>query len=263
MKKISFLIFFSILIIIFSLLFFKSKGSFSGVDSGITKIFQPVGAVFTNSTGGIKNFFSNLGNIGNLQKENKELTEKNNVLESETARMTVAEKENESLKRELKFKTESGFQTVTASITFFDPTNLRESILIDKGANDGIRTKMAATSEGFLIGRVTDVYSDSSKILLITDPMSNVPALLPDVNAVGLVQGQVGMGLIMSQVPQETDLKKGAVVVTSGLGGEYPKGLIIGKVENITRKNNSIFQSASLRSLIDFKSLERVQIIKE
>ncbi|MDO8507508.1 MAG: rod shape-determining protein MreC, partial [bacterium] len=177
--------------------------------------------------------------------------------------MTVAEKENESLKRELKFKTESGFQTVTASITFFDPTNLRESILIDKGTNDGIRPKMAATSEGFLIGRVTDVYSDSSKILLITDPMSNVPSLLPDVNAIGLVQGQVGMGLNMSQIPQETDVKKGAVVVTSGLGGEYPKGLIIGKVENITRKNNSIFQSASLRTLIDFKLLERVQIIKE
>lgn len=263
MKKISFLIFFSILIIIFSLLFFKSKGSFSGVDSGITKILQPVGIVFTNSTSGIKNFFANLGNIGNLQRENKELKERINTLESETARMTVAEKENESLKRDLKFKAESGFQTVAASITFFDPTNLRESILIDKGANDGIRPKMAATSEGFLIGRVTDVYSDSSKILLITDPMSNVPALLPDVNAVGLVQGQVGMGLIMSQIPQETDLKKGAVVVTSGLGGEYPKGLIIGKVENITRKNNSIFQSASLRTLIDFKSLEHVQVIKE
>lgn len=263
MKKISFLIFFSVIIIIFSLLFFKSKGSFSSVDSGLTKIFQPVGIIFVSSSNGIKGLFSNLGNIGNLQKDNKELRSQINELESEVARMTVAEKENESLKRELNFKTNSGFQTITASITFFDPTNLRESIMINKGAQDGIKEKMATTSEGFLIGRVSEVYSNSSKILLITDPMSSVPALLPEVNAAGLVQGQVGMGLRINQIPQETDLKKGNVVVTSGLGGEYPKGLIIGKIENITKKNNSIFQTASLRTSINFKSLERVQIIRD
>jgi rod shape-determining protein MreC len=263
MKKISFLIFFSVIIIIFSLLFFKSKGSFSSVDSGVTKIFQPVGMVFVSSASGIGDFFSNIGNIGNLQKENKELRSQINKLESEVARMTVAEKENESLKRELNFKTNSGFQTVTANITFFDPTNIRESIMINKGAKDGIKEKMAAASEGFLIGKVVEVYSDSSKILLIADPMSSVPALLPEVSATGLVQGQVGIGLQMTQVSQETDLKKGQIAVTSGLGGEYPKGLVIGKVENITKKNNSIFQTASLRSLIDFRSLERVQIILE
>ncbi|MEK7447302.1 MAG: rod shape-determining protein MreC [Patescibacteria group bacterium] len=263
MKKISFLIFFSVLIIIFSLLFFKSKGSFSSVDSGVTRVFQPVGMVFVNSTGWIKDLFSNIGNIGNLQKENKELRSRINELESESARMAVSEKENEALKRELNFKHVSGFETITAQISFFDPTNIRESIIIDKGANDGVKEKMAATAEGFLIGRVAEVYSNSSKIILITDPMSNVPAQIPEVSATGIVQGQVGIGLTMNQVPQETELKKGQAVVTSGLGGEYPKGLVIGKVENITKKNNSIFQTASLRTLIDFKSLERVQLIKE
>lgn len=261
MKKISFLIFFSIIIIIFSLLFFRSKGSFSSIDSGITRIFQPIGSIFVGSTGGVKGFFENLGNIGNLQKENRELSLRINELESQNARMTVAEKENESLKRELKFKNESGFQTLAADITFFDPTNVRESIMINKGASDGIKEKMAATSEGFLIGRVTEVYSNSAKILLITDPLSSVPALIPELTATGLVKGQLGMGLEMEQIPQEADLKKGQVIVTSGLGGEYPKGLVIGKIENITKKNNSIFQMASLRPLIDFKSLERVQII--
>jgi len=217
--------------------------------------------MLVSSTGGIKGIFSNIGNIGNLQKENKELQSRINELESQNARMSVSEKENESLKRELKFRTESGFQTIAADITFFDPTNIRESIMINKGANDGVKEKMAATSEGFLIGRVTDVYSNSAKILLITDPMSSVPALIPELTATGLIKGQVGMGLEMEQIPQEADLKKGQVVVTSGLGGEYPKGLVIGKVENITKKNNSIFQMASLRPLIDFKSLERVQVI--
>lgn len=262
MKKISFLIFFSILIIIFSLLFFKSKGSFSSVDSGITKVFSPVGIVFSNSTGGIKDFFSNLGNIGNLQKENKELRSQINSLESENARMSVNEKENESLKRELGFKNSGTFDTIPAEISFFDPTNIRDTIVINKGSNDGVRTNMAATSEGFLVGRVTDVYTSTSKILLITDPLSTLPAMMTTIDATGLVQGQIGNGLQMTQIPQETDLKKGEVVVTSGLGGEYPKGLIIGKVESITKKNNSIFQSASLRTFVDFKSLERVQLIK-
>jgi len=263
MKKVTFLIFFSILIIIFSLLFFKSKGSFSSVDSGITKIFEPVGMVFVNSTGGIRDFFANLGNIGNLQKENKELRSRINYLESESARTKVSERENEALKRELGFKEGGGFETIAAEISFFDPTNIRETIVINKGERDGVRPKMAATSEGFLVGQVTDVYPTTSKILLITDPLSSLPATMVSMDATGLVQGQIGMGLIMNQIPQETDLKKGEVIVTSGLGGEYPKGLIVGKVENITKKNNSIFQSASLRTLIDFKSLERVQLIKD
>jgi len=263
MKKISFLIFFSIIIIIFSLLFFKSKGSFSGIDSGIGRIFAPVGAVFSNATSGVKDFFSNIGNIGNLQKENKELRTRVNGLESENARMSVGAKENEALKRELKFARDSGFETISANISFFDPTNIRETITINRGSNDGVRTNMVATSEGFLIGKVTDVYPSTAKILLITDPLSALPAMCTSVNATGLVQGQVGMGIVMNQIPQDIELKKGEVIVTSGLGGEYPKGLIIGKVENITKKNNSIFQSASLRPLIDFKSLERVQLIKQ
>ncbi len=261
MKKISFLIFFSILIIIFALLFFRSKGSFSSVDSGITEIFQPVGVVFTNASGGIKDFFTNLANIGNLEKENKQLRLKVNDLESKNARMAADIGENESLKRALGFKENSGFQTIAASITFFDPTNARESIMIDKGTKDGIKPGMAATSEGFLIGRVTQVYGDSSQILLISDPLSDVPALIPDISADGLVQGQIGMGITMNQIQQDANLQAGQNVVTSGLGGSYPKGILIGKIENITKKNNSIFQSASVRTQIDFNALERVQVI--
>lgn len=263
MKKVSFLIFFSILIIIFSLLFFRSKGSFSSVDSGITRIFSPVGMVFSNSTGGIRSFFTNLGNIGNLQKENANLKDKNNQLEAEVARMSADIKETESLKRELGFKNDSGFNTIPAEISFFDPTNVRETVIVDKGKNQGVKTNMAVTSEGTLIGRVTEVYGNSSKILLITDPFSAIPAELTTIDATGLVQGQVGMGLVINQVPQETDLKKGETIVTSGLGGQYPKGLILGTVENVNKQNNSIFQSASLKTLVDFKSIERVQIIKD
>ena len=190
------------------------------------------------------------------------MRDKNNQLEAQVARITADYKETESLKRELGFKTDSGFDTIPAEVSFFDPTNVRGTIIIDKGKNQGIVQDMAATSQGTLIGRVTDVYADSSKILLITDPFSSIPAQLTTVEATGLVQGQVGMGLVINEVPQETDLKKGETIVTSGLGGQYPKGLILGTVENVTKQNNSIFQSASLRTLVDFNSLERVQIIK-
>ncbi len=261
MKKISFLIFFGILIVILSLLFSESKGSFSGVDSGISRVFQPIGIVFSDVSGDVKDLLVNLTNIGDLEKENKKLRLEVNGLQSKNAMMTADIQENESLKRALGFKDNSGFQTVAASITFFDPTNVRESIVIDKGAKDGIKPKMAATSEGFLIGRVTDVYANSAKILLITDPLSDVPAQIPDINADGLVQGQIGMGIIMNQIQQDAALQEGQNVITSGLGGGYPKGLLIGKIENITKQNNSIFQSASIRTQIDFNTLERVQII--
>lgn len=263
MKKISFLIFFSILIIIASLLFFRSKGSFSSVDSGVGVVTAPIGVLFNGATGSFKDFFSSIGNIGNIQKENRDLKSKVNSLEAELAMREEAKKENEGLKRELKFKNESGFDTISADITFFDPTNIRESIVINKGAKDGVYMKMAATSEGFLIGRVVEVYSDTAKVMMVTDPLSSIPSIIQSSSASGLVKGQVGAGLVMDQIPQEIEVKKGEMVVTSGLGGEYPKGLVLGKVESITKKNNSIFQSASLRTMLDFKSLERVQLIKE
>jgi len=263
MKKVSFLIFFSIIIIIGSLLFFRSKGSFSSIDSGITRITAPIGVIFSSSASGLSSFFGNLGNIGNIQRENKSLREKINRLEAEKAKMSQLVKENEALRKDLNFKNDSGYETVMARVSFFDPTNVRASIVVNKGVKDGLYSGMVATSEGILVGKVTDVYDRTAKIILITDPFSSIPSITQTFGIAGLTQGQVGTGLIMSQIPQEVILKKGENVVTSGLGGDYPKGLILGRIENITKKNNSMFQSASLRPLVDFNSLEWIQLIKE
>ncbi len=242
-------------------MFFRSKGSFSSVDSGLTRVLSPIGIVVSNSTSGIGSFLSNLSNIGKLQKENKQCEDRVNALETQVAAMKEQVKENEALKKELGFKQGSNFQTLAAEISFFDPTNIRETITINKGKADGVKTEMVVTNEGFLVGKVSEVHEKTSKIVLITDPLSSIPASFSNSSLSGLVQGQVGLGLVMTQIPIESEVKQGDAVVTSGIGGQYPKGLLIGKVESITKKNNSIFQTASLRSFINFAKLERVQII--
>jgi rod shape-determining protein MreC len=195
MKRTYLLIIGCIVIIVISLAFTRSKGSFSSVDSGISKVFAPIGIVFSHSTAGISNFFSSLGNIGNLQKENKQLQERVDNLEAQVATMKEQVKENESLKRELSFKQSSGFSTISAEVAFFDPTNIRETITVNKGEKDGIAKDMVVTSEGFLVGKVSEVFSATAKIALITDPLSSIPAVLNGSTLSGLVQGQVGFGL--------------------------------------------------------------------
>lgn len=262
MKRVSLLIFLSIFLIFGSLIFFESKGAFSKVDSGIGKVFSPIAGVFSNYGSGFIQFFSNFSKISSLQKENKDLSEKVTLLESEVSRMKSIAAETDSLKKELDFKKNSGFETITAEIAFFDPSQIRETIIINKGQKDGVRTKMAVTSQGVLVGRVSDVFDTTSKIILINDPLSTIPAIVENTNILGLAQGQLGIGIAMNQIPVQESIKEGQLAVTSGLGGELPKGLIIGRIETIEKKNNSIFQTALLRPLVDLRLLERVQVIK-
>lgn len=228
----------------------------------LTSTFRPVGIVLNQAGVGISSFFGNIKNIGRLQKDNKELNDKLNVALAELARLNEAQKENSALKRDLGFKEETNYNLVAANVISFDPTNIRESITISAGKNDGLKEGDTVISEGFLIGKVMSVSPSTSKIRLISDSESAIPATLSNSSVTGIVKGRIGAGMTLEQVPQSEKVMVGDSVVTSGLGGEYIKGLVIGKVEEIQKISGSIFQLISIRPMVDLNKLERVMIIK-
>lgn len=228
----------------------------------IGTVLRPIGIVFEDIGSNISGFFRGFVNIGNLQKENTELKDKLNQALVEVAKLSDAQKENLALKRDLGFKNDNGFELVAAKVVFFDPSNIRDTITINVGSRDGIKNNNVVISEGFLVGRVIDVKETSAKIKLISDPDSAVPSTVISSNITGITKGKIGNGLELEQVPQSEKVNQADKVVTSGLGGEYPKGLIIGKIEEVQKISGSIFQQIIVKPIIDLTKLERVMVIK-
>ena len=234
---------------------------------GVTRSFgsylSPIGIVLSSIGSGFSNFFGNIGNISNLQKENNNLKTELNKSLGEISRLSEAQKENDSLKRDLDFKKKTNYDLVAANIVFFDPTNIRETITIDAGTADGLKEGDVAVSDGFLIGRLSGLTKNTAKIILISDPASAVPVNIVGSTVSGILKGKIGSGLNLDQIPQSDVIHRGDMLSTSGLGGQYPKGLLVGKVESIQQVSGSIFQAVEVRPMADLTTLERIMVIRK
>ena len=264
MKKRSTYIFASLFVLALLFIFLHYTGRFKSFEDFTRHLFSGVSSSFNKGASRTKEFFSFFKSISDLQKENKRLDDELNKTKTEIAQLKEAKEENDELRKMLGFTELSGFEFISSEITSYSPDNLSQSVLVNKGSKDGVLENMPVlSSDGFLIGRIVDVSNNSCRIFLITDPTSYVNAKIQDTKATGLIKGQIGFGLALEKIPQTEKIQSGDVVVTSGLGGDFPPGLIIGYIEEISRKENTIFQRASVRPAADFKKLDKVLIIRK
>jgi rod shape-determining protein MreC len=259
-KKLSIIL----LVIVFSaiLIFVNSKGFLVGAFEATKIVVAPVSLFFTNLSGGTSGFLTNILSLGKLQKDNATLRDNVNKLQAEVAQLSEAKKENEQLRTDLGFVKSNKYQYEPSDVIAFDPSNLRGMLTINKGKANGLTPGMAVISNGFLVGKISEVFDRSSKVQLITDPTSAIPVTLKSANTNGLAKGGIGFGLTMEKIPQGEQIGVGDTVITSGLGGEMPKGLILGIVEKIMRQENSLFIDAVIRPQAELGSLSRLIIIK-
>jgi rod shape-determining protein MreC len=146
-------------------------------------------------------------------------------------------------------------------VAYFDPS-LKDGITVHVDDVSGIKTGNVVMAQGYLIGRVFSIDGQNIKVLLITDSTSSIPATLQNKATTGIAKGKIGNGLTLEQVPQSDNVVGGDVVLTSGLGGDLPKGLILGKVDEVQKVSGSIFQNVIVRPSIQFTNLERVMIAR-
>lgn len=253
-----------LIVIVFSaaLVYANSRGILSGAFNFTNSVTSPVSLFFSQLSQRTSGTFSGIFNLGKVQKENAELKDNINKLRAEVAQLSEAKKENESLKRDLGFIQKTNFTYEPAEVIAFDPSNLRSAITVNKGTENGLAAGMAVISDGFMVGRISEITPKTAKVQLITDPNSAIPVTIQDTNTNGITKGEIGYGLSMEKIPQGDQAKEGATVITSGLGGEIPRGLILGTIEKILRQENSLFVSASIRPSANLSTLYRVLVIK-
>jgi len=226
-------------------------------------VISPVQFVMQRLTRPLAQVVSTVRELANLRAENEALRRENAALRNKLILLHEAQIENEMLRRQLHFKSAlPNMELLAAEVIGHDPSNLLQYLIIDRGSRDGLRRGMPVLADEGLVGRISEVSASSAKVMLITNPSSSVTALIQRSRATGIVQGQVGAKeLIMRYIPQGDVVEPGDIVLTSGLGGNFPKRLVIGQVVSVERKDVAMFQEAQVAPAVNLRDLEVVMVL--
>ncbi len=201
--------------------------------------------------------------LGTLQSRVTELQETVDRLMIENLRLREAEIERTVLREQLQFKLANPtYELLAAEVIGRDPSNLLHYVIIDRGTEDGLAIGMPVVTARGLVGSISTVYPNSARVILLTDPASSISALIQSSRATGVVQGQGRSSLTMRYVEQSEQVQAGDVVLTSGLGGNFPKRLVIGQVQSVKRSDVEMFQEIVVQSAVDFDRLEIVLVMQ-
>ena len=143
----------------------------------------------------------------------------------------------------------------------FDPSGWFQTILIDKGRNDGVVLDMAVVSAEGLVGRVIGVGKHHAKVLLILDGNSAVDAYIQSSRARGVLVGLGRELCLLKYVQRNEDVQVGDKVISSGMGGVFPKGLLVGTVQGVVRGSSGLFQRVEVEPAVNFSRLEEVMVV--
>ena len=168
---------------------------------------------------------------------------------------------DERLEKLQSWQSEHPYSSQLAQVYARGPSSWFKTVLINKGEDDGVTKDMAVvTSEG-VVGRVIEVSADTAKVLLIIDTNSAVDVILQRTRAQGILEGKIEDACILKYVQKNEEVQAGDKVITSGLGGIFPKGLVVGTVTNVDRRRPGIFQYIEVAPAVDLSRLEEVLIL--
>jgi len=196
-----------------------------------------------------------------VQDENKKLKKKIDELETTIVQFREDHLEAQRLRKLFDIENDSHYQFICARVIGKDYGAISRTLLINKGLSNGLKPGMPVIAPPGLIGRLTDVSWHYAKVLLLIDESSNVDAIVQRSRTQGIITGAGSRGMFLKYVSQTQDVQKGDVVVSSGMGGIFPAGLLIGQVHHVDRKNTGLFLKIEVLPFADVSKLEEVLIL--
>ncbi|HYO51119.1 MAG TPA: rod shape-determining protein MreC [Chloroflexia bacterium] len=254
------------LVLVSLALIFLSQGRYlQPIESAAGQVLTPIQQATSDFTSGVGSWLDAISRAKSLEEENAKIRAAFESVTAENAQLQELKRENEQLRAMLKFQAERPeIRGVLASNIGGDPTGLKEMLTIDKGSNVGIAPGMAVVSPGgILVGQVTEVKADRATVLKITDVESSIGVTTQRTQTPGILEGkwQTGGRLLMRRIPRDADVKEGDILLTSGVGGNFPKGLIAGQILKVTQNDVQTDKEAEAYPLVELNSLEGVLVI--
>lgn len=261
---VSFMIFIGVLW--FSFTNYGSAPYFQQVTSDMTAV---LGRAFSTPINAINRFFSNVNTLQDTFEENQRLKQEIDQIAEIQAEISTLKSDNERLKEELDLQaTLTDFTYLTGSVIARNPDMWIDQVIIDRGSSDGLEIGMSVMSNNGLAGRVTDVNPTSSKVTLLTTTddtavLTSAEIILEDETIFGVINGYDTNRnqLIMDQIIAESDIELGTDVVTSGMGGLVPRGLLVGTVAEVALDSHGLGQRVFIEPATNFKDIRYVTII--
>ena len=249
------------------LIFLHITKILSPIESFVTGILNPMLSGFYSVSSSVRTTYNEQTSKKDLLARIKQLESQANRLTVENVELKILEQENQILRQHLKFLTKYEKRYVLGNIIFRgsldNPTAASQTIIINKGAKDGLLPGLAVvSSRGVIIGKIIKVKNNLAEVYLTTNPSCKLAAAIQNQDETsGIVQGELGLTVRMEFIPQTEEIKAGGTVVTSGLEQNIPRGLVIGKVTQVIKESNELWQSAVIEPLVDLDELIIVSVL--
>lgn len=197
----------------------------------------------------------------NVENERDEYRSRVKALEAQNARLSELESENQRLRGLLSFSERTSLRGISATVVGGNPSHWTRMIAIDRGSADGIKPGFPVVDGNAVVGQITAVSANGSKVLLLTDTLSAVGGLVQSSRSPGIVEGSPSGKLFLRYLVKENPVTLGDRIVASGLDGVFPKGVLIGIVTAVDSSQPGLFQQIEMKPSVDVNRLENVLVL--
>ena len=233
----------------------KTEQERNPLDRGVVYVSGPLVGSITRAHHGVRDAWKNYVWFVNLRRDYDGALIDIQALEQEVNRLKEQENENERLRELLGLSRDLGGKDIVAKVVGADDVAFAKTILINKGEMDGVRQNMAVITRSGIVGRVTKAKGSFSEVMLVTDPNSAIAVRVQRTRAQGIVEGTGTERCRVVYVSRTADVKKGDRVITAGLAGIFPPGVVVGTVTEVRSPKDAVTKEVFMRTAVDFHRL--------
>ena len=239
----------------------SSRPAWNPAEQFVIEITAPFQKLIKQAVTSIEDFWLNYFDLVNVRQENENLRGEIQALRMANSRYREMLATQERIQELLQFKQTLDLPMLPAQVIGRDPTGWFKSIIIDKGSDSGLGLDMPVVNAYGVVGRIVSVSPNYAKVLLIIDQNSAVDCLVQRSRDRGMLKGLMSETCKLDYVVKSEDVIVGDIVITSGLGGVFPKGLPVGRVLNVKDMTGELFKDIEIEPAVDFSKLEEVLVI--
>jgi len=227
----------------------------------ILDALRPLQVQLTSVRLGVRDAWEGYVDLIGTKRENARLRERIAELDQQVIGLAEIEKTNERLAELLEFRSVLDGKVVTARVIARDPLPWFRTFTVDRGERDGVRRGMAVLSPQGVVGQIAEVSHSAARVLLLTDRNSGIDAVIQRSRARGIVQGALQEGCSMEYLRPGEDVVVGDRVMTSGLDGIFPKGIVVGEVQSLLFRHRGLLRAAIVQPSTPLDRIEEVLIV--